>query len=206
VICRLTGRLVSVSEETAVIDLGGVGYEVMVPAATIGELHTHIGQDITLFTVQYFEGNPAGAHLIPRLVGFVTEADRDFFRLFTKVKGISSRRALRAMSVPAHQLAAAIEHGDTRLLTTLPEIGKKMASQILAEMQGHCQAFLIPEAVPPPIAELTDAQRIALDILVQWGDRRADAQRWIAAAVEADPSLKVPEDIVRAAYRAKQAL
>lgn len=205
-ICRLTGRLVSVSEETAVIDLGGVGYEVMVPAATIGELHTHIGQDITLFTVQYFEGNPAGAHLIPRLVGFVTEADRDFFRLFTKVKGISSRRALRAMSVPAHQLAAAIEHGDTRLLTTLPEIGKKMASQILAELQGHCQAFMIASAVPPPIAELTDAQRIALDILVQWGDRRADAQRWIAAAVEADPSLKVPEDIVRAAYRAKQAL
>ncbi len=203
-ICRLTGKVAAVTDEAVVLDLGGVSYEVMVPASALPELQRLLGNELTLFTVQYFEGNPAGANLVPRLVGFLNESDRKFFGLFTRVKGISNRRALRAMSLPVHQLAAAIEHGDARLLTSLPEIGKKTAAQIVAELQGKLLPFLEPSATPLPMAELTDAQRVALDILVSWGDRRADAQRWIAAAVKDDPSLAGPDAIVRAAYRAKQ--
>jgi Holliday junction DNA helicase RuvA len=204
VICRLTGRVASVTEDAVVLEQGGIAYEVQVPASAWPELQRLAGNDLTLFTLQYFEGNPAGANLIPRLLGFLTESDRAFFSLFTKVKGISNRRALRAMSVPAHQLAAAIERGDVRLLTSLPEIGKKTAAQIITDLQGKTQRFLAPSAAPIPIAEMTDAQRIAVDILVQWGDRRADAQRWVAAAVEADKTLAEPDAIVRAAYRIKE--
>lgn len=203
-ICRLTGKVVRVDAETAVVDAGSLSYEVMVSTATAGDLARLVGGEVSLFTVQYFEGNPAGAHLIPRLIGFLSPADREFFTLFTKVKGISNRRALRAMGLPVHQLAAAIERGDVRLLTTLPEIGKKTAAQIVSELQGRVQRFLEPSAAPVPVAEMTDAQRVALEILVQWGDRRADAQRWIAAAVQADPSLAEPDAIVRAAYRARE--
>ena len=203
-ICRLTGKVVRVDAETAVVDAGSLSYEVMVSTATAGDLARLVGGEASLFTVQYFEGNPAGAHLIPRLIGFLSPADREFFTLFTKVKGISNRRALRAMGLPVHQLAAAIERGDVRLLTTLPEIGKKTAAQIVSELQGRVQRFLEPSAAPVPMAEMTEAQRVALEILVQWGDRRADAQRWIAAAVQADPSLKEPDAIVRAAYRARE--
>ena len=203
-ICRLSGRVAGFSEDAVVIERDGMGYEVMVPASALPELQRLAGSELTLFTVQYFEGNPAGAHLIPRLVGFLSESDREFFNLFTKVRGISHRRALRAMSVPAYQLAAAIEHGDARLLTSLPEIGKKTAAQIMADLQGKLLRFLQPSAAPLPVAEMTGAQRIAVDILVRWGDRRADAQRWVAAAVEADPGLKEPDAIVRAAYRARE--
>ncbi len=203
-ICRLTGKVAAVGDDTVVLELGGVSYEVLVPASSLPELQRLAGNELTLFTIQYFEGNPAGANLIPRMVGFLTESDRAFFSLFTKVKGISNRRALRAMSVPAHLLAAAIEHGDTRLLTTLPEIGKKTAAQIITDLQGKTRPFLAPSATPVPIAEMTDAQRIAVDILVQWGDRRADAMRWVAAAVQADKKLSGPDEIVRAAYRVKE--
>jgi len=175
VICRLTGKVVRVDAETAVVDAGSLSYEVMVSTATAGDLARLVGGEVSLFTVQYFEGNPAGAHLIPRLIGFLSPADREFFTMFTKVKGISNRRALRAMGLPVHQLAAAIERGDVRLLTTLPEIGKKTAAQIVSELQGRVQRFLEPSAAPVPVAEMTDAQRVALEILVQWGDRRADA-------------------------------
>jgi holliday junction DNA helicase RuvA len=202
-ICRLTGRLADVSDDAVVLDRDGIGYEVMVPASAVGELQRLRGSEVALFTIQYFEGNPAGANLVPRLVGFLTESERAFFNLFTKVKGISNRRALRVMSVPVHQLAAAIEHGDVRLLTTLPEIGKKTAAQIITELQGHTQPFLEPSAAPRPMEELTSAQRVALEILVQWGDRRVDAQRWVAAAVAAEPTLTEPDAIVRAAYRAR---
>lgn len=202
-IARITGRVILVNDVAALLDLAGVGYEIHVPAASVPELQRLVGADVTFFTIQYIEGNPTGTHLIPRLIGFLRETEREFFNMFVKVKGISMRRALRSMAIPPHQLAAAIEAGDERMLATLPEIGKKTAAQIVTDLRGKMDRFLIETAAPTPVRELSDAQKIALDILVQWGDRRADAQRWIAQAVESDPDLKQPEDIVRAAYRVK---
>ena len=202
-ISRLTGRVERVAETSAELAVGGICYEVLVPVSALGQLEAQRGNETTLFTLQYLEGNPAGSHLIPRLIGFPTAAERSFFEVYTKVKGVSMRRALRTMSIPVHQLAAAIENGDERLLTSLPEIGKKTAAQIVTDLRGKLTAFLAPEAAVKPIAELTGAPQVALEILVQWGDRRADAQRWIAAAMERDPQLDEPDAIVRAAYRAK---
>ena len=202
-ICRLSGRVVSVDEQAAVVEVGGLCYEVLVPACSLPDLARLTDNDVTLFTIQYLEGNPAASNFVPRMIGLLSESDRDFFNKFVKVKGVSMRKALRAMALPACQLAAAIENGDERVLTSLPEIGKRIAAQIVTDLRGRLDAFLVPTAAPIPLRELTEAQKVALEILVQWGDRRADAQRWIAAAVEADPSLTTPEDIVRAAYRAK---
>lgn len=202
-ICRLTGRVASLGPDAVVMDVGAVSYEVFVPATTLNELQEFVGREATLFTLQYFEGNPAGAHLIPRLIGFLSETEQVFFAAFTRVKGISNRRALRAMSLPVPQLAAAIESGDARLLTSLPEIGKKTAAQIITELRGHVGDFAGPAGMPVAAPALTDAQRVAVEILVQWGDRRADVERWVAAAVEGDPTLAEPDAIVRAAYRVK---
>jgi Holliday junction DNA helicase RuvA len=202
-ICRLTGRVVSIGEQAALVEVGGLCYEALVPASSLPDLERLVGEEVTLFTIQYFEGNPTGTHMVPRMIGFLRETDREFFNTFTKVKGISIRKALRAMAVPPHQLAAAIEHGDERMLSTLPEIGKKTAQQIIHDLRGKVVRFLAETAAPTPVHEMTDAQKVALEILVQWGDKRADAQRWITAAVENDKTLGKPEDIVRAAYRIK---
>lgn len=202
-ICRLTGRLIAVADQAALVEVGGLCYEALVPAATLPELERLVGEEITLFTIQYFEGNPTGTSMTPRLIGFLRAADREFFNEFTKVRGISIRRALRAMAVPPQQLAAAIQHDDVATLTGLPEIGKKTAQQIVHDLRGKLDRFLIETAAPTPVHEMTDAQKVALEILMQWGDRRADAQRWITAAVEDDRTLGEPEDIVRAAYRIK---
>ncbi len=203
-ICQITGRVERVCEETTVLLAGGIGYELLIPVSSVTALQQRTGEEVTLHTIQYLEGNPAGANLIPRLIGFIAESDRDFFQVFTRVRGVSNRRALRAMSVPCHQIAAAIEHGDVRLLTSLPEIGKKTATQIVSDLQGQLTAYLEPSAAPPPAKELNDAQRTAVDILVHWGDRRADAERWVAVAVESVPDLTEPDAIVREAYRIKQ--
>jgi Holliday junction DNA helicase RuvA len=192
-----------VSGQSAAVEVGGLCYEVLVPASSLPDLQRLVGNDVTLFTIQYLDGNPAMGNLVPRLVGFLAETEREFYHELVKVKGVSTRKALRAMAVPAHQLAAAIENGDERFLASLPELGKRTAAQIIAQLRGQVQRFLAPAAAPLPVGELTDAQRIALDILVQWGDRRADAQRWIAAAVEGNPKLTEPDEIVRSAYRVK---
>lgn len=157
-----------------------------------------------MFTIQYLDGNPAVGHLVPRLVGFLSEPERDFFNELVKVKGLGIRKALRTMSVPASQIALAIENGDERFLAGLPEIGKRTATHIVAHLRGKVRRFVTPTAAPTPVAEMTAAQKIALEILVSWGDRRANAQRWIAAAVDAQPDLSEPDEIVRVAYRIKQ--
>lgn len=202
-ICRLTGKIVSAHDNAIVVETGGLGYEVLVPVSSLPALERLVGNEVTLFTIQFLEGNPAGSNFIPRTIGFLSQSEREFYTLFVKVKGVSMRKALRAMAVPAHQLAAAIENGDIHTLTSLPEIGKKTAAQIVTDLRGKLDRFVEPSAAPMPMRELTDAQKVALEILIQWGDRRPDAQRWIAAAVEADPTLAAPEDIVRAAYRIK---
>ncbi|MBN2446296.1 MAG: hypothetical protein JXO22_06210 [Phycisphaerae bacterium] len=202
-ISQLTGRVVRVTEHTAIIEAGALAWEVLVPTTARHDLTRLIDNEVRMHTLLFIDGGLAGGALVPRLVGFLTETERDFFNLLTKVKGISTRKALRAMSIPCHEIAAAIERGDERLLTSLPEIGKRTAAQIVTELREQVAPFVAPGAVPRPAAELTDAQQVALTIICQWGDRRADAQQWVTAAVEADSSLSDPEDIVRAAYRIK---
>lgn len=203
-ICGLRGRLACVQEPYLIVDVDSLSYQVLAPAMTLAALAGEAGCDIALHTIQYLEGSPAASHYTPRLVGFVSQADRDFFLEFTKVKGLSTRRALRAMCLPTPQLAAAIEHGDERLLVGLPEIGKKTAAQIVSELRGTLSRFVEAQASAAPVSALSAAESTALDILVQWGDRRMDAMHWIAEALRAEPALREPGEIVRAAYRVKQ--
>ena len=203
-ICRIIGRVAAVGEQAVVLEVGNIAYEVFVARSSLPDLQRLIGNDVTLFTMQYLDGNPTVGSLVPRLVGFLSEVDREFFNELVKVKGLGIRKALRAMSVPGSQIALAIENGDERFLSGLPEIGKRTATHVIAHLRGKVQRFVTPAAAPTPVAELTSAQKIAMAILVSWGDRRADAQRWIAAAVEARPDLVEPDEIVRVAYRIKQ--
>lgn len=202
-ICRLTGRVEEVTENAVRLVVGAVCYEVWVPLSAIEALRGFHGQEVSLHTLQYLEGNPTGGNFVPRLIGFLTGADREFFSALVKVRGISARKALRAMSIPAHQFARAVADENVAALAALPEIGKRTATQLIADLGSKIDRFLAAESPAIPVRELSSAQRVAVDILVQWGDRRADASRWVAAAVEADASLVRPEDIVRAAYREK---
>ncbi|MBI5864529.1 MAG: hypothetical protein HZB38_08485 [Planctomycetes bacterium] len=203
-ITRVTGRLLAAAEMSATLDVGGYCLELSTPRSADAELLGLVGQEVTLHTVFYLEGNAVGANFIPRLIGFLSLVERDFFGEFTRVKGVGMRKALRAMNLPAHQIAAAIEAGDERALTALPEIGRKMAAQIVTDLRGQLLRFLAEPTTPPTAArKLTDPQRIAIDILVGWGDRRPDAERLVAEAVETDPACKEPDEIVKAAYRLK---
>ena len=108
------------------------------------------------------------------------------------------------MSLPVAQIASAIERGDVRLLAGLPELGKTTASRVVSELQGKLDEFAAATEPAVTTGPMSEAQRLAVDILVQWGDRRADAERWVAAAVNAHGDLSEPEEIVRAAYRCKE--
>ncbi len=91
-IARLEGKLIKLDADSALVQVGSVGYEVMLAGYCVGALSGRIGEDVTLCTMEYYEGTPGGGNLIPRLVGFLSDGERDFFKKFISVKGIGIKK------------------------------------------------------------------------------------------------------------------
>jgi Holliday junction DNA helicase RuvA len=206
-IARISGVVAEVAEGAAIIEQNGIGYEVQVPGYALGELAACRGQRVMLHTLQFLEGNAAAGNLVPRLVGFLHPEDRQFFTRFIRVKGIGIRKALRALSEPVAVVAEAIESGDVARLARLPGIGRRGAETIVAELRGKLKAFVAagPRAEPGE-GRWREPQRLAIRILTEWGDSRADVERWIERAGQLHPELETVERWVEAAYRVKTGL
>ena len=201
-IARVTGRLEEVSTDGVVVDAGnGLWYELLVPACDLDRLARLVGQDVVLHTIHYLEGDPSRGGQTPRLIGFASQADRDFFRVFTTVKGIGVRKALRALVRPVPEVAAAIQNKDAQLLVALPEIGKRTAETIIAELHGKVDDFAGAAEVTP--AEIPEAAEEAMSILVQLGERRADAAALVERVLAVAPEMDSPEGIIQQAYKLK---
>lgn len=204
-IVRLTGIMLEVTEESVVVERDGVAREILVPRFAIGELSAHRGSEVTLHTIEFYEGNNASGQLIPRMLGFLHPEDRDFFSRFIGVKGIGPRKALKALSEPVRRIATWIESGDTKALARLPGIGARAAELIVASLKGKMSDLALPvaldgDAVP---VQLTEGQRDAKEVLIAWGDVQGDAERWLQRAAQLHPDLQSPDEWVRAAYRIK---
>jgi len=208
-IARLTGILAEVEDTHAIVDHDGIGYEVLVCGYAMGELMARRGQEVTLHTMQYFEGTTAGGNMIPRLVGFLHPEDRAFFERFITVKGIGVRKALKALTIPMGKMAAAIEAGDAKALAKLPGIGTRAADTIIAELRGKLAEFAIgqtAEGTPAAAVSLNNAQRDALEVMIALGERRADAERWLERAMQLHPDTATADEWVKAAYRIRSGM
>ncbi len=204
-IVRITGLLVEVAEDSVVLERDGVAREVLTPAHAVTELAALRGQEVTLHTLEFLEGNQGTGHLVPRLLGFIEAEDKRFFQRFVGVKGIGARKALKALAEPMRRIATDIEGGDTKALTRLPGIGRRAAELIVAELKGKLKEFAVRSAPREGIGtpSWSSAQRDAVELLVAWGDPRDDAERWLARAGELHPEIDQTDEWVRAAYRVK---
>ena len=187
---RISGTLERVEGSAALVQIEGLPilYEVLLPAhlaATLAELHGP--RPVTFHTMQLLEGLGQGTSFVPRLIGFTSESDRRFFELFTTVKGIGNRKALRAMAQEPAWIASAITRKDAKALQELPEIGKRMAETVVAELFGKVDAYLLGDLDDPAMIEsrsLPPAAEEAISALVALGQQRADAERMVARAIE----------------------
>jgi len=206
-IAGIEGKLVKLDAEYCLIQIGSVRYEVMLPGYCVAALSDKIGNDISLHTLEYFEGAFGGGSLVPRIIGFLSEGERDFFTKFTSVKGIGVKRGLRSLSIPIASIAAAIENGDEKILITLPSVGKRMAQQIIAELKGKLGSFALgaePAVARIPKFKLFQAE--ALEILIAWGEKRNEVIELIEIACERHPDIDSAEQLVPLVYRLKQGI
>jgi Holliday junction DNA helicase RuvA len=218
-IVRIHGKLESVADGRAVVALAdGMTYEVLIPSFLGSRLGPVIGEPVTFHTVHYLEGSSQGANLTPRLAGFTREGDRAFFELFTSVKGIGARKALRAMTLSTEQIAAAVADRDTKLLQSLPEIGKRMAETIVASLHGKVDRFLSEaaygedrptaegEAAPAAAGGRRAVAREALEVLLQLGENRADAVQWIDRVLASDEEIDSADEVISEVLRLKSTM
>ena len=200
-IVGIEGNLTEVGEDRVVVEVNDLVYELMVPACDLGYYTERRGQSVKLRTLHYLEGSPAGGNLIPRLVGFRRPQDKAFFERLITVKGLGMRKSLRVLTIPIPRIAGWIEEADAKALTTLPEIGKRLATQIIAELRGKLDKFFAGEpakrmAAPP-------FQQQALEVLLQLGEKRSEAEDLIGRALRVEPELNSTERLIQAAYRLK---
>lgn len=193
---RLTGRLLAVRPQSVVLDPGlgaegSVHIEVYTPVYWAQTLAGEIGRTVHAHTKVVLESQNQGAAFTPRLLGFPTEADRAFFDLFTSVKGLGQRKALKALVAEPPSIAAWITARDAKALQKLPEIGKRLAETIIAELHGKLGSLAVsaemnaglsaglPEPKPVPQGPAADA----VSALVALGQTRPDAEDAVSRAL-----------------------
>ncbi len=205
-IARIAGRLEEIRTDAALLDTGGgLWYEVLIPSCDTERLSRKLGADVVLHTIHYFEGDPSRGQQTPRLIGFLAEDDRAFFTTFTTVKGVGIRKALRALARRPSEVAAAIESKDAKFLKSLPEIGARMAERIITELHGKVDIFAgdLPAGGESDTPAMTEAAAEALSVLVQLGEKRADAAALIDRVLAVDPDAASPETILQHVYKLK---
>ncbi len=145
-ITRITGQLNRVLEEEVRLQVGAFEYQVLVPEFIRRNVQNRIGKEMTFFTSEYLDGNPMQGKVVPRLIGFLSEAELDFFELFCTVDKIGTRKAIKALVRPIKEIADAIGRQDSKYLTTLPGIGAATAEKIIATLRRKVTRFaLAPE-------------------------------------------------------------
>ena len=204
---KITGVLSKLPDDCAVLEVPPFEYEVLVPEFTRRQVQLHLGESISLHTLQYIDGNiQKGGRMTPRLIGFNSLAEKQFFEIFCSVSGVGVKKALRAMVRPVPDVARSIEQQDVKTLTTMPGIGPKMAEKIVAELRRKMARFalLIPAAegemeamTAPSIAEEV------YQILVSFGHSEQESRKMIDDVLVDKKKFKDVDAFLHAVYEKK---
>jgi holliday junction DNA helicase RuvA len=211
-ISKITGNLNRVLDDEVRLQVGALEYQVLVPEFVRRQVQMRVGQEITLHTSEYLDGNPMQGRVVPRLIGFTTEAELDFFELFCTVDKVGVRKAIKALMRPVRDIANAIQRQDAKWLTTLPGIGAATAEQIVATLRRKVTKFALMAAPADAVAE-TDAAATVVDgdlledayqALLSVGHNPVEARNRLDGALAGGRTYKSVEDILLAIYKLQE--
>ena len=196
-IARLAGQILKKTPERIVLDVNGVGYDVLIPLSTfykIGE----VGQDVTL-----------KIHTLLRddaivLFGFSEEAERQMFNLLKTVSGIGPKLALNILSgMEAPALAKAIYEGQMDQLTRIQGLGKKTAQRILVDLKEKASKIFAEGSVDPgaPLISFDQNDRDVISALLNLGYKQQLAEQALSKTKKKYPEVDDLEELLRQSLR-----
>lgn len=208
-ITKITGKLLTLSETTCTLLNEPFEYEIFITDFTRRALQLKVDEVVTLHTIHYIDGNPQkGGRMTPRLVGFDTAIERQFFEVFCSVPGLGVKKALRALVRPVRDIAHSIEQQDIKALTTMPGIGAAMAEKVVAQLRRKMAKFaLLVQQDPGEQSSKSIEHNIAdetYQILVSLGHAEAEARRLLEQPLAGKKKFKSVEDLLQAVYETNQ--
>ena len=199
---RLTGIIIEKQPPEMLLDVQGVGYELLLPMTSFYDL-PELNQQVTLFTHLVVRED---AHL---LFGFAQKNDRTLFRELIKTNGVGPKLALAILSaMSVNEFAYAIEREELSKLVKIPGVGKKTAERLLVELKGKFKGvaqgdFFVESRHLPSLERPSVSTDVALDdaiaALIALGYKPADAEKMVKKV--AKPELS-SEQLIREALKA----
>jgi Holliday junction DNA helicase RuvA len=195
---RLRGIILHKQAPDLLLDVGGVGYELLASMTTFIDL-PEVNNEVTLFT-----------HLIVRedahtLYAFSAEKERALFRLLLKVNGVGPKMALAIVSgMTANEFATRVHSDDVAGLTTLPGVGKKTAERLIIEMRDRLPkpSELLGDEVTMGHSAPRNLENEAVEALLALGYKPAQASKMVSSSVKKGSSQTSVEEVVRNALKA----
>jgi len=205
-ITKITGQLAALRNDSLTLRIDAFEHEVLIPEFTRRQLQSELNQEISLHTIEYLEGNPMQGRMTPRLIGFLTEVEREFFELFCSVDGVGVKKALRAMVRPVKEVATSIEEQDAKGLSALPGIGPATAERIIAKLRRKVPKFALmvarQQAAESEIRP--DVVSEAYEVLRSLGHSESDARALLDAALATKKKYKDVQALLQAIYQQSQ--
>jgi len=211
VLTKVRGVLKSVSDESVTLLIEPFEIEVLISEHTRRVVQSRVGEPTSFHTLFYIEGGAMVARLVPRLVGFLSALDREFFDIFCSVDGVGARKALRAMVRPVRDLARIIQDQDIKLLSTFPGIGEATAERIVAKLRRKVGKFAlivsVEDAGGAAAGTNGEAENAAPDVirdtyaaLLSVGHSEGQARQAIDRVLAAKKKFKSVADMIEAIY------
>ncbi len=194
----LEGLLEGALPTQAVMNVGGVGYEVLIPLSSYDKLPA-TGQSVRILTHLHVRED---AHI---LYGFMTLAERDLFRLLVNnVSGIGPKLALSVLSgMSVSNFKSAVVNSDIASLSKISGLGKKTAERIVLELKdklGVVAAWEVASAAHAPSAEQSQANEAVL-ALIALGYKQVDAHKTVRELQGESHGVMTAEDLVKLALK-----
>jgi Holliday junction DNA helicase RuvA len=207
-ITKVTGIVNRVLDEELRLQVGPWEYQVLVPEFVRRNVQSRVGLEVALFTTEYLEGNPMQGKMVPRLIGFVSEAELEFFELFCTVDKVGVRKAMKALIRPIRDIADAIQRQDPKWLTSLPGIGPATAEQIVATLRRKVTKFALMASAPTdgtaaPAAVDGSLIEDAYQALVSVGHGPHEARERLDRVLAGGHKFAGVEEILLAIYKQK---
>jgi Holliday junction DNA helicase RuvA len=183
-IASLKGKVEALGNNSAVISVNGIGFQVYLPTSTLSTIGT-TGEEVKLYTHLYLRDDNA------TLYGFASAEELGLFQVLIGVSGLGPRLALATLSVMnPEQLSMAIASGSADMLIDVPGIGKKMANRLILELKDKISAGW----ATAPTTQLAQENADAITALTSLGYSVAEATRAVVT-LPSDQSLKLEEKI-----------
>ena len=199
-IAYLEGTLLKKEADRIVLLANQVGYEVLIPLFVMEAVGVKsVGDKVSLFIYYHqTERQPK-----PVLIGFLLEAEREFFQMFISVEAIGPLKAVKALNLSIRDIARAIESKNIEALKRLNGIGDRTARKIIATLQGKMGKFALirDEESGTPLPSVGFVEQVVGVLVDQLGHKLPQAKQMVQAAMKRKPLIANPEDLFDEVYR-----